>query len=117
MLTTSSRIVGVMKEETFGPVIPIQKVSSDEEAVKLMNDSDLGLTASIWTRDLALGEKLCEDVEAGTVFVNRADYPSPVSQDHIPMLSADADSPIFVGPGLDRLERFRAWPNSVEVWI
>ncbi|EWC48461.1 hypothetical protein DRE_02230 [Drechslerella stenobrocha 248] len=67
----------VMKEETFGPVIPIQKVTSDEEAISLMNDSDLGLTASIWTRDIATGEKLSESVEAGTVFVNRADYPSP----------------------------------------
>ncbi|KAK6495401.1 hypothetical protein TWF481_003424 [Arthrobotrys musiformis] len=67
----------VMKEETFGPVIPIQKVSSDEEAIQLMNDSDLGLTASIWTRDIPTGEKLAEAVEAGTVFVNRADYPSP----------------------------------------
>ncbi|KAF3907497.1 Omega-crystallin [Arthrobotrys entomopaga] len=67
----------VMKEETFGPVIPIQKVTSDDEAIQLMNDSDLGLTASIWTRDISTGEKLAESVEAGTVFVNRADYPSP----------------------------------------
>ncbi|KAF3918560.1 Omega-crystallin [Orbilia brochopaga] len=67
----------VMKEETFGPVVAIQKVASDEEAVQLMNDSDLGLTASIWTRDVPTGEKLADSVEAGTVFVNRADYPSP----------------------------------------
>ncbi|KAF3932245.1 Omega-crystallin [Dactylella cylindrospora] len=67
----------VMKEETFGPVIPIQKVASDEEAIQLMNDSDLGLTASIWTRDIPTGHKLAEEIEAGTVFVNRADYPSP----------------------------------------
>lgn len=69
----------VLKEETFGPVIPVAKVSSDEEAVKLMNDSDYGLTASVWTKDLQRGEELIQELEAGTVFINRADYPSPVS--------------------------------------
>ncbi|KAI0134943.1 aldehyde dehydrogenase [Daldinia grandis] len=67
----------VMTEETFGPVISIMKVKSDEEAVSLMNDSEFGLTASIWTKDAAKGYELAEQVEAGTVFVNRADYPSP----------------------------------------
>ena len=69
----------VMKEETFGPVIPLMKVTGDEEAIQLMNDSDFGLTASIWTKDTAKGFELADSVEAGTVFVNRADYPSPVS--------------------------------------
>jgi acyl-CoA reductase-like NAD-dependent aldehyde dehydrogenase len=69
----------VMKEETFGPVVPIQKVTSDEEAVELMNNSDYGLTASVWTKDIEKGEKLIEKLEAGTVFVNRADYPNAVS--------------------------------------
>ncbi|KAI0006784.1 aldehyde dehydrogenase [Xylariaceae sp. FL0662B] len=67
----------VMTEETFGPVIPVMKVSSDEAAVKLMNDSEFGLTASIWTKDTDKGYELAEQVEAGTVFVNRADFPSP----------------------------------------
>ncbi|KAH7035514.1 aldehyde dehydrogenase [Microdochium trichocladiopsis] len=67
----------VMTEETFGPVIAVQKVSSDDEAIKLMNDSEFGLTASIWTKDTDKGYELAEQVEAGTVFVNRADYPSP----------------------------------------
>ena len=53
------------------------KVTSDEEAVKLMNDSQFGLTASIWTADQAAGHALADEVEAGTVFVNRADYPAP----------------------------------------
>lgn len=69
----------VMKDETFGPVIPVMKVKGDEEAVQLMNDSEFGLTASIWTKDTARGYELVEQVEAGTVFVNRCDYPSPVS--------------------------------------
>ncbi|KAK4954178.1 hypothetical protein LTR10_007606 [Elasticomyces elasticus] len=77
LLTGVNHTMEVMEEETFGPVIPVQSVKSDEEAVKLMNDSNFGLTASIWTKDVAKGEELSQDVEAGTVFVNRADYPSP----------------------------------------
>jgi len=118
-----------MKEETFGPVIPIQKVSSDEEAIKLMNDSEYGLTASIWTRDDSMGEKLAEKVEAGTVFVNRADYPSPVS--HYPSLSDPIRivprtfsyrsvnnykkfelTQFHAGSRVDRMERFWAWGDS-----
>lgn len=79
LLTNVDHSMTVMKDETFGPVIPVMRVKSDAEAVKLMNDSDLGLTASIWTKDTAKGYELCEQVEAGTVFVNRCDYPSPVS--------------------------------------
>ncbi|KAE8423922.1 Aldehyde/histidinol dehydrogenase [Aspergillus pseudocaelatus] len=53
------------------------RVSSDEEAVQLMNDSNYGLTASVWTQDLEAGEKLFKLLEAGTVFINRCDYPNP----------------------------------------
>jgi acyl-CoA reductase-like NAD-dependent aldehyde dehydrogenase len=70
--------MAVMSEETFGPVLPIMKVSSDAEAITLMNDSDYGLTASVWTKDIAKGEELISQLEAGTVFVNRCDYPNPV---------------------------------------
>lgn len=80
LLTGVDHSMTVMTEETFGPVIPVMKVTSDEEAVKLMNDSEFGLTASIWTKDTDKGYELAEDVEAGTVFVNRCDYPSPVSR-------------------------------------
>ena len=69
----------IMTEETFGPVIPVMKVKGDAEAIKLMNDSEFGLTASIWTKDTSKGAELAEAVDAGTVFVNRCDYPSPVS--------------------------------------
>lgn len=79
LLTGVTHEMTVMTEETFGPVIPVAKVNSDEEAVKLMNDSEFGLTASVWTKDMATAEKLIEKVEAGTVFVNRCDFPSPVS--------------------------------------
>ncbi|KAL9615024.1 MAG: hypothetical protein Q9167_000556 [Letrouitia subvulpina] len=77
LLTGVTHDMDVMNEETFGPIIPVMKVGDDEEALRLMNDSEFGLTASIWTSDVAQGERLAEDVEAGTVFVNRCDFPSP----------------------------------------
>ena len=79
LLTNVTHDMDVMNDETFGPVIPVMSVGDDEEAVRLMNDSEFGLTASIWTRDVAKGEELAQQVEAGTVFVNRCDFPSPVS--------------------------------------
>lgn len=79
LLTGVNHTMQVMQQETFGPVIPVMKVSSDEEAIALMNDSDYGLTASVWTNDLGKGEELLPQLEAGTVFINRCDYPNPVS--------------------------------------
>lgn len=67
----------VMTEETFGPVVGIMRVSSDEEAVQMMNDSAFGLTASIWTADVEAAERLAGAVDAGTVFANRCDYLDP----------------------------------------
>ncbi|KAJ5772599.1 hypothetical protein N7520_003128 [Penicillium odoratum] len=77
VLTNVDHTMITMKEETFGPVMPIMKVASDDEAVQLMNDSDYGLTASVWTKDIAAGEELIDRIEAGTVFINRCDYPAP----------------------------------------
>jgi len=72
----------VMKEESFGPVIGIMKVSSDAEALELMNDSRYGLTASIWTdassaESVAAFNQLASDLETGTVFLNRCDFLDP----------------------------------------
>ncbi|TLV00839.1 aldehyde dehydrogenase family protein [Dyadobacter luticola] len=67
----------VMSEETFAPVVGIMPVSSDEEAIKLMNDSQYGLTASIWTKDIDAAIKIGEQVETGTWFMNRCDYLDP----------------------------------------
>jgi acyl-CoA reductase-like NAD-dependent aldehyde dehydrogenase len=69
--------MGVMTEESFGPVIGIMPVDSEHEAVQLMNDSPYGLTASIWTEDIDRGEALSHATNAGTVFVNRCDYLDP----------------------------------------
>jgi len=67
----------VMSEETFGPVVGVQKIKSDAEALALINDSKYGLTCSIWTRDEATFALLVPDIEAGTVFMNRCDYLDP----------------------------------------
>ena len=67
----------VMMEETFGPVVGIMKVKDDAEAIKLMNDSPYGLTASIWTKDIDAAERIGRQVETGTVYMNRCDYLDP----------------------------------------
>ncbi len=67
----------VMNEESFGPVVGVMKVASDEEAIRLMNDSDYGLTASIWTRDEDAAMAIGDRVETGTWFMNRCDYLDP----------------------------------------
>ena len=77
ILTDVTHDMRVMREESFGPVVGIMRVSNDQEALALMNDSDYGLTASIWTRDTACAEILGDQIETGTVFMNRADYLDP----------------------------------------
>ncbi len=67
----------VMYEESFGPVVGIASVDDDDEAVNRMNDSDFGLTASIWTRDVDVAMALGDQVETGTWFMNRCDYLDP----------------------------------------
>lgn len=113
LLTGVDHSMAVMKEETFGPVIPVMKVKSDEEAIGLMNDSEFGLTASIWSKDTKKGYELSEQVEAGTVFVNRCDFPSPVSV-------SDSSSSLrgnLMGRSFKRLTRtqdlaWTGWKNS-----
>ena len=67
----------VMMEESFGPVVGIMKVPSDEAAVRLMNDSPYGLTASVWTADADAAERIGDSIATGTVFMNRCDYVDP----------------------------------------
>ena len=77
ILTNVDHSMRVMREESFGPVVGIMPVKSDEEALALMNDSDFGLTASLWTQDVERAERLGGQIETGTVFMNRADYLDP----------------------------------------
>lgn len=121
LLTGTTPEMAVMAEETFGPVIPVVKVGSDEEAVSLINNSDLGLTASVWTRDSNAAQQLTQKIEAGTVFVNRSDYLSPVCG-IIPALYSRvhriADHVISrTGLGVDGLEEFGARSDLVQVRV
>lgn len=67
----------VMRDETFGPVVGIMKVKDDAEALALMNDSDFGLTASLWTQDATRAASIGAQLQVGTVFMNRADFVDP----------------------------------------
>jgi acyl-CoA reductase-like NAD-dependent aldehyde dehydrogenase len=67
----------VMQEESFGPLVPVLVVKDDDEALRHMNDSRYGLTASVWTRDRARAERFVRELEAGTVYQNRCDYLEP----------------------------------------
>jgi acyl-CoA reductase-like NAD-dependent aldehyde dehydrogenase len=67
----------IMTNEVFGPACGIMKVASDEEAVRLMNDSAFGLTAAIWTADVEAAKRLGNEIETGTLFMNRCDYLDP----------------------------------------
>jgi acyl-CoA reductase-like NAD-dependent aldehyde dehydrogenase len=77
VLVNVNHSMEIMSEETFAPVVGIMPVQSDEEAIRLMNDSQYGLTASIWTSDIDAALKIGEQVETGTWFMNRCDYLDP----------------------------------------
>lgn len=77
ILTGVNHGMRVMTEETFGPVVGIQRVSSDDEALALMNDSEFGLTAAIFSQNEPAALALAERIDAGTVFLNRCDYLDP----------------------------------------
>ncbi|SEK69568.1 Acyl-CoA reductase [Roseovarius nanhaiticus] len=77
ILTGVTHDMRVMHDESFGPVVGIMKVASDDEAVELMNDSNFGLTASLWTADVERAQAIGDRIETGTVFMNRADYLDP----------------------------------------
>ena len=77
ILTGVTHDMAVMVEESFGPVVGIMPVQSDDEAVALMNDSRYGLTAAIYTRDAAAADAIGARLRTGTVFMNRCDYLDP----------------------------------------
>ncbi len=72
VLVDVDHTMDIMREETFGPTVPIMRVADVEEAVRLANDSAYGLQASVWTRDTARGEEIARRLESGVVCVNAA---------------------------------------------
>lgn len=77
ILTEVTHDMRAMRDESFGPLVGIMKVSGDDEAIALMNDCEFGLTASLWTRDANRAAGIGAQLETGTVFMNRADYLDP----------------------------------------
>ena len=77
ILVNVNHAMSLMTEESFGPVVGIMSVKNDDEALTLMNDSNFGLTASLWTSDLNRAKTLGGVIQTGTVFMNRCDYLDP----------------------------------------
>jgi acyl-CoA reductase-like NAD-dependent aldehyde dehydrogenase len=77
VLTGVNHNMSVMTDESFGPVVGIMPVNSDDEAIALMNDSEFGLTASVWTKDQNAAVYIGSQLDSGTVFMNRCDYLDP----------------------------------------
>ncbi len=80
VLTGVDHSMQIMREETFGPVLPVMTFEREDEAVALANDSVFGLTASVWTRDLRRGRRVARALEAGTVMVNEVLYTHGIAQ-------------------------------------
>jgi acyl-CoA reductase-like NAD-dependent aldehyde dehydrogenase len=80
VLTNVDHRMTIMRDETFGPVLPVMTFKTEDEAIRLANDSAFGLTASVWTKDIARGRRLAERIEAGTVMVNEVVYTHGIAQ-------------------------------------
>ena len=80
VITNVDHSMEIMREETFGPVLPIMTFKTDEEAVRLANDSVYGLTAAVFTSDITRGRRLAERIDAGTVMVNEVVYTHAIAQ-------------------------------------
>jgi acyl-CoA reductase-like NAD-dependent aldehyde dehydrogenase len=80
VLTNVTHEMDVMREETFGPVLPIMTFKTDDEAIRLANDSDFGLAASVWTNNIARGQQLARQIDAGTVTINEVLYTHAIAQ-------------------------------------
>jgi len=80
VLTNVNHQMDVMREETFGPILPIMTFATDDEAVRLANDSDFGLTASVWTNNIGRGQQMARQIDAGTVMINEVVYTHAIAQ-------------------------------------
>lgn len=117
-LINVSQRMAIMREETFGPILPIMMVDSDEEAVRLTNDSLFGLGASIWTRDVRKGIAMAKKIQAGTVTINDSIFTAGlaetpwggVKQSGIGRVHSDIGLKEFVQPKHINYERFSVKP-------
>ncbi|MFN2499250.1 MAG: aldehyde dehydrogenase family protein [Pyrinomonadaceae bacterium] len=80
ILTHVDHGMTIMRDETFGPVLPVMTFKTEAEAIELANDSVYGLTASVWTRNSAKGKRIAELIHAGTVMVNEVVYTHGIAQ-------------------------------------
>ena len=80
VITNANNDMRAMQEETFGPTLPIATFTTEEEAIRLANDSEFGLTASVWTGNKIKGERIAKQIEAGTVCVNEVLYTHGIGQ-------------------------------------
>lgn len=80
VLANVDHTMKIMREETFGPVLPVMTFKNEGDAIRLANDSIFGLTASVWTKDSEHGRWIAEQLEAGTVMVNEVLYTHGIAQ-------------------------------------
>jgi len=80
VLTNVDHRMKIMRDETFGPVLPVMTFKTEAEAIELANDSLYGLTASVWTRNIAKGKRIAKLIHAGTVMVNEVVYTHGIAQ-------------------------------------
>jgi len=111
----------IMREETFGPVLPVMACDHDDDAVRLANDSEYGLAASIWTRDSKRGERLARRIHAGTVMVNDVISCFGISEAPHGGVKASGLGSTHGGFGLDEMVRVKyldvdRMPGMKKVW-
>src|SRR5204862_6111614 len=80
VITNANNDMRAMQEETCGPTLPIATFTTEEEAIRLANDNEFGLTASVWTGDRAKGERVARQIESGSVCVNEVLYTHGIAQ-------------------------------------
>ena len=117
VLTNANHSMKIMRDETFGPVLPIMTFSTDDEAVRLANDSIYGLTACVFTSKTSRGRKLAEEIEAGTVMVNEVVYTHALAQtpwEAKPWLRQDTWSAWVAGLSSPNVRQ--CYPAVPDVW-